>query len=234
MDDLKKLKQNVAALWLAIGGKSPTGRFGLNAIEKAGFECPGMTYTLRNPLLIAKRAHKISQDAAENKVDICLKNDINTTVDTTIVDGSVVELKGFSTWQCALKAALEIIPFKRFVMAHIEATGDQITEESVCSIHKELKRPRPDVVTKPQDYPKYQNWVCNPKNRKSDICIVGVGHKSNGIQTSIVICILPQHCPECGYSSEDPVIASRATAMLITAMYQRLSCPNCKQEFNHH
>ena len=130
MDDLKKLKQNVAALWLAIGGKSPTGRFGLSAIERAGFECPGMTFTLRNPLLIAKHAHKISQDAAENKVDICLKNDINTTVDTTIVDGSVVELKGFSTWQYALKAALEIIPFKRFVMAHIEASGDQITEES--------------------------------------------------------------------------------------------------------
>lgn len=193
-----------------------------------------MTYTLRNPLLIAKHAHKISQDAAENKVDICLKNDINTTVDTTIVDGSVVELKGFLTWQYALKAALEIIPFKRFAMAHIEASGDQITEESVCSIHKELRRPRPDVVTKPHDYPKYQNWVCNPKDRKSDICIVGVGHRSNGIQTSIVICILPQHCPECGYSSEDPVIASRATAMLITAMYQRLSCPNCKQEFNHH
>ena len=85
MDDLKKLKQNVAALWLAIGGKSPTGRFGLKAIEKAGFECPGMTYTLRNPLLIAKRAHKISQDAAENKVDICLNNDIMITIDTIIV-----------------------------------------------------------------------------------------------------------------------------------------------------
>ena len=191
LDDIVKLKQNVSALWLAIGGKSTTGRFGIKGIEKAGFTCPEMTYPVRNPLLIAKHAHKISQDAAENKVDICLRNDITTTVDTTLVDGSVVKLIGFSTWQYALKAALENIPFNKFAMVHIEATGDTVTEECVCAIHQELQRPCPDVVTKPQDYVKYQKWVSNPKNIKSDICIVGSGHpsshRSNGIQTSIVI-----------------------------------------------
>ena len=58
VDGLKQMKQNVSGLWLAIGGKSTTGRFGRNGIKKAGFVCPEMSYPLRNPLLIAKRSHR--------------------------------------------------------------------------------------------------------------------------------------------------------------------------------
>merc|ERR1712110_533227 len=116
-------------------------------------------------------------------------------------------------------------------MICIEA-HENLTEESIINminyIYDGWNRPHPDVIAKPNDYLKYKLWLCNPANRKNDLCIFGIDHKSNGIQTSIVVSVLPQACPECGFPSEDPVIASRATAMLIFAMYLGTTCPNCQ------
>ena len=40
----------------------------------------------------------------------------------------------------------------------------------------------------------------------------------------MVVHIFPANCPLCGISSADPVIISRAKAMLIMATYQRVKC----------
>ena len=64
---LNKLKDNVAALWLAIGAKPVVGSFSINAIKKSGFICPTMRYPLRNPIEIAQKAHRVSQDGAKNR-----------------------------------------------------------------------------------------------------------------------------------------------------------------------
>ena len=106
-----------------------------------------------------------------------------------------------------------------------------MTTESIHSIYDGLNRPHPGLITNPKEYFHHKTWLCTPSKRKNDLCIVGdesVDHRSNGIQTSIVISVLPQNCPDCGYTSEDPVISSRATAMLIISMYRRPTCPNCR------
>ena len=227
VDGLSELKDNVAALWLAIGGKSVTGRFAKKAIENAGFWSPEMSYPLRNPLQIARYSHRVSQDAPKNLLDICLQNDIKSSPDTTIIEGRLIKIdKTYSSYCDAIKAALEQIPSQNYAMIFIDA--DQLDDESLLAIYDQIERPKPDMITKSQEFVKYQKWLCLPQKRKNDLCIFGVKHKSNGIQTDIVVHVLPQNCPMCGFSSEDPVIASRAMAMLIVAMYQRSNCPNCR------
>ena len=226
VDGLRELKNHVSALWLAIGGKSTRGRFGINGIEKAGFVCPKMKYPLRNPLKIAKYAHNISQLAPENNLGICLRNEINITQETNIVEGTLIKVEEiFPSYQKALEIALGKIPSQKFSLIFLDTT-EEILEACIFSIYDNLKRTYPQMITKVQDYFKYQKWLCNAK-KKNDLFIVGVDHNSNGIQTSIVVYVSPEHCTECGYSSEDPVITSRATAMLIIANFVRSSCPNC-------
>ena len=72
-----------------------------------------------------------------------------------------------------------------------------------------------------------QIWLCEPQMRKNDLCIIGKNHRSNGIQTEIVIHVLPESCPDCGHCDKDPVVASRATARYIYAKYHRGNCQKC-------
>ena len=228
VDGLLEMKDSVAAIWLAIGGKSVTGRFAKKAIENAGFWCPEMSYPLRNPILIARYAHSISQDAPKNMLDICLQNDIKSSSDTSIIDGRLIRINTIYSLYCdAIKGAIEQVPSQNFAMIFIDAV--QLDDDYLLAIYDEIERPKPDMITKPQEFVKYQKWLCFPQKRKNDLCIFGVNHKSNGIQTDIVVHVLPENCPMCGFSSEDPVIASRAMAMLIVAMYQRTTCPNCNE-----
>ena len=227
VDGLLELKDNVAALWLAIGGKSVTGRFAKKAIENAGFWCPELSYPLRNPLQIARYAHNISQDAPKNMLDICLQNDIKSTSSATIIDGRLIKINKIHSSRCdALKAALEEVPCQKYAMIFIKA--DHLEEDSILAVYDQMKRPKPDMISTSQEFIKYQKWLSFPQKRKNDLCSFRVDHKSNGIQTDIVVHVIPQNCLMCGFSSEDPVIASRAMAMLIVTMYQRSNCPNCR------
>ena len=160
-------------------------------------------------------------------LDICLQNAIKSSSDTNIIDGRLIKIDTIYSSYCdAIKAAVEQVPSQNFAMIFIDV--DQLDEESLLAIYDEIERPKPDIITKPQEFVKYQKWLCFPQKKKNDLCIFGVNHKSNGIQTDIVVHVLPENCPMCGFSSEDPVIASRAMAMLIVAMYQRTNCPNCR------
>ena len=62
-------------------------------------------------------------------------------------------------------------------------------------------------------------------NFKTDSALItGTQHQCNGIETDIVVHIYPEDCPWCGISNADPVIISRAKALLIVSTYQRLQC----------
>ena len=104
---LKKMKERVTALWIAIGGKSVTSRFALKAIENIGYTCPKMSYPLRNPLQIAKHSHQVSQDAAKNMREMCLQNPIVIQPETNIIEGKLIEIDVIHT-SCldSLKAAI--------------------------------------------------------------------------------------------------------------------------------
>ena len=157
----------------------------------------------------------------------CLQKNIRSDSGISLIEGQLCQIESiYDTCEDALKAALMKIPSTKFAMIFIH--DHLITEISIFNIHNQMKRPQPDTISNAQDFIKFKKWLCFPEKRKTDLCIVGVNHKCNGIQTSIVVYVFPQHCPECDYSSEDPVIASRATAMLITAKYQRQNCPNCE------
>ena len=69
-----------------------------------------------------------------------------------------------------------------------------------------------------------KTWLCDPQTRKNDVCIVGKDHQCNGIEVEVVVHLLPADCPLCGISNADPVIVSRAKAMVIISTYQRLNC----------
>jgi hypothetical protein len=88
IDGLIDMKDNVGALWVAIGAKPILGRFSVKALEKSGFICPSLTFPLRNPLSIAKNAHKVSMDGAKNLKDGILQNNIDISPETNIVEGN--------------------------------------------------------------------------------------------------------------------------------------------------
>ena len=69
-----------------------------------------------------------------------------------------------------------------------------------------------------------KNWLCDPQTRKNDLCVIGKNHQCNGIEVEVVIHIIPADCPLCSISNADPVIISRAKAMVIVSTYKRLYC----------
>ena len=69
-----------------------------------------------------------------------------------------------------------------------------------------------------------KNWLCDPQARKNDVCIIGKDHHCNGIEVEVVVHIIPADCPLCGISNADPVVISRAKAVVIVATYKRLHC----------
>ena len=93
-----------------------------------------------------------------------------------------------------------------------------------------VDREEPIELKESVNYEKYQKWLCQPQTRKNDLIFLGTKHNCNGIQTEIVIHVLPEPCILCDHSSEDPVIASRATARFIMVFYERLTCPQCEKE----
>ena len=77
-----------------------------------------------------------------------------------------------------------------------------------------------------------QYWLCESEKRKNDVIMIGTQHQSNGIETELVVHIYVADCPSCGTSNADPVIISRAKAMLILSTYQRQNCTVMECGFN--
>ena len=130
----------------------------------------------------------------------------------------------------ALKAVLGQIPSQKFVMLILDLEDiSENTVERITEVYNSMKRPDP-LMFKGIPNSLKKLWLCDPKSRKNDMCITEMQHRCNGIETEILTYVLPGPCPNCDVSSEDPVIASRATSMQIIAKYKKSSCRHCEWE----
>ena len=199
-----------------------TGPFLTEKLEQAGFVCPKLSFALRNPQKVAAYAQEIVQERAQNLLFSVLKSPIEVDrLEINIPDGQVIKINNFS-FLCAFKAAIEQIPDLTFALLFID-------NSSIANIYGKIKeafssRQEPFIFKGAKDTLLLKDWFCDPKGRKNDVCIVGRDHHCNGIEVEIVVHILPADCPSCGISNSDPVIVSRAKAMVIVSTYQRLHC----------
>ena len=123
----------------------------------------------------------------------------------------------------ALNYSLDKVPYGKYALVFVDdrdVTGS-VLHELYNSFHQ---RKKPQIFTGTEETANLKKWLREPKERENDFCIVGTQHQCNGIETDIVIHIYPEDCPLCGISSADPVIISRAMALLIVSTYQRVQC----------
>ena len=216
-----------------------SGPFSTTPLEEAGFHCPKFQLALRNPLKIAEFAHKVIQDGAKNLLEYgVLKSPIDTSRSLlNMVEGQLINIKKTNLqFEEAIKESLEKIPHGRYALIFVD---DRDVPGSVFDQIKDLfcSRKEPQIFTGIESTSNLKTWLCEPQKRKNDICIIGTQHQCNGIETDIVVHIYPDDCPWCKISNTDPVIISRAMAMLIVATYQRVQCDcgwrACKEDVDH-
>ena len=124
----------------------------------------------------------------------------------------------YSSCLKALEASLQKLPFGQLALIYIDdETKCETTLENIKKSFGDRSEPCIFSGSKTLDSLQIQLWLCEPSKRCNDLCIVTMKHRSNGLETKVVVYILPAACEECGHSNEDPVIASRATAMLVVA-----------------
>ena len=196
----------------------------MKPLEEAGFVCPRLNFALRNPVKIADYAQKVVQDGGKNFLDAVLRSPIEISKEATnMPEGQLVDTKMVhATSLDALQASAEKIPLGKYALFFIDKT---ISQYEIENIIKEIcNRPLPMIFTGKEGTTTLKDWLCEPQRRKNDMCIIGTQHQCNGIETDIVIHVHVANCPMCGISNADPVIISRAKAMLIISTYKR---PNC-------
>ena len=201
------------------------GPFSTGALKEAGFECITFKFALRNPLLIAKYAQDVAQDGARNLLSGVLRSPIDVSRSTNIPDGQVITIdKSSQPLLVALNATVENIPWLKFALIFID--DNEMKKDIVFDAIKNsfVTRDVYCIFNGTDDTLPLKKWLCEPKSRSYDICIIGRNHQCNGIETEIVVHVLPGNCPMCGISSADPVVISRAKAMFISATYQRYYC----------
>ena len=101
-----------------------SGPFTTEPFQEAGFECPRLSYALRNPLQIAKYAQDLVQNRAENLLHGVLKSPIEVSRTTTnIPDGQVIKHNN-KNLPCldALTKALKDIPSQNFAQGTFSRT----------------------------------------------------------------------------------------------------------------
>ena len=199
------------------------GPFSVKPLEEAGFKCPKLNFALRNPVTIAEYAQRVVQEGPKNSLDRVLRSQINVLKNATnMAQGKLNEIEIiYQTPEEALRAAIEQIPYGKYALFFI----DNYEELGIESIHDALSnRPKPIIFTGQEEAGLLQNWLCGPQERENDIIMIGTQHQCNGIETELVVHIYVANCPSCGTSNADPVIISRAKAMLILSTYQRQNC----------
>ena len=196
----------------------------MKPLEEAGFVCPRLNFALRNPVKIADYAQKVVQDGGKNFLEAVLRSPIEISKEVTnMPEGQLVDTKiVHETSLDALQASAEKIPVGRYALFFIDKTISQYEIENI--IKETCNRPLPMIFTGKEGTTTLKDWLCEPQRRKNDMCIIGTQHQCNGIEIDIVIHVHVANCPMCGISNADPVIISRAKAMLIISTYKR---PNC-------
>ena len=123
----------------------------------------------------------------------------------------------------ALKSTLSEIPYGTYALIFVDDRHMQTkSKENLIKVFSSRREPL--IYSGIEETTELEKWLCEPQKREFDICIVGVQHQCNGIETELVIHVYPADCPLCQISNADPVIISRAKAMLVLATYQRIQC----------
>ena len=197
----------------------------MKPLEEAGFLCPKLNFALRNPIKIAEYAQRVVQDGPKNSLDRVLRSHIDIPKSATnMAEGQLYQLDTVhKTPEEAVRAATEKIPHGKYALFFVD--NHEITKLGLESIFDPVShRPTPMIFKGQGEAGQLKDWLCEPKNRKNDTFIIGTQHQCNGIETELVIHIHVANCPLCGTSNADPVIISRAKAMLIQSTYQRQDC----------
>ena len=167
----------------------------------------------------------MAQDGAKNLLDGVLRSSIE--VNSDLVGGTLIRIeKGDVSCYNAFKAALQaMIPFGKSGLLFIDNRQIMGNFRVIIElVYADLSRKNPIIFEGNYNSYVLKKWFEDPQNRDQDICILGTQNRYNGIETEMVVHVYPKDCPSCGKSDADPVIISRATAMLILSTYQRLSC----------
>ena len=195
----------------------------MKPLEEAGFLCPKLNFALRNPVTIAEYAQRVVQEGHKHSLDRVLRSQINILKNATnMAQGQLNEMEIIhQTPKEALRAAIENIPHGKYALFFID-NYEELGTESILDTFSD--RPTPVIFIGQEQAGHFQNWLCEPEKRKNDIIMIGAHHQSNGIETELVVHIYVANCPSCGTSNADPVIISRAKAMLILSTYRRQNC----------
>ena len=195
----------------------------MKPLEEAGFKCPKLSFALRNPVTIAEYAQRVVAEGPKNSLDRVLRSQINILKNATnMAQGQLNDIDiVYQTPKEALRAAIDKIPHGKYALFFIDKY-EELGTESILDTFSD--RPTPVIFTGQEQAGHFQSWLCEPEKRKNDVIMIGTQHQSNGIETELVVHIYVANCPSCGTSNADPVIISRAKAMLILSTYQRQNC----------
>ena len=198
------------------------GPFSVKPLEEAGFLCPKLNFALRNPIRIAEYAQRVVQEGPKNSLHRALSCHIDISkkasnmAEGQLYDIGIIHL----TPKEALRAAAEKIPHGKYALFFID--NNELGIESILDAISH--RPIPTIFTSQGEAGQLKDWLCEPQKRKNDVFMIGSQHQCNGIETELVIHVHVAKCPSCGTSNADPVIISRAKAMLVLSTYQRQDC----------
>ena len=159
--------------------------------------CPKLRFALRNPIKIAEFAQNVTQGGAKNLLDYgVLRRPVEiSTTSTNLVDGQLIIVDKINLVVVdALETALEKVPNGTYALAFVD------DREMTGNVSKAIKkgfssRNEPGLFTGVEETGELKKWLCCPDKRKNDMCIIGVQHQCNGIETEIVIHVYPGDCP---------------------------------------
>ena len=144
-----------------------SGPFTTEPFQEAGFECPRLSYALRNPLQIAKYAQDLVQNRAENLLYGVLKSPIEVSRTTTnIPDGQVIKHNN-KNLPCldALTKALKEIPSQTFALVFIDDSNmpkpniDEAIEKAFLSRKKPQILKGSDTTSLPEPVLRISLWL---------------------------------------------------------------------------
>ena len=137
---------------------------------------------------IADHAQKLIQEGAKNNLEGVLRCPIKmSTISKNMVEGQLIHSKLIHLCsKDALRASQQKIPFGKYALyfiddTHIACDGGERIKEAFS------QQPMPLIFTGREDTNELKNWLCNPENRKCDMCIIGTEHQCNGIETDVVV-----------------------------------------------
>ena len=152
---------------------------------------------------------------------------------TNMADGQLIKINvQHESPQEALIESIKQIPHGKHALFFLDNENmSKNYSESVLEAFS--TRPMPIIPKESGEMGKFQIWLCESEKRDRDVCIIGTQHGCNGIETDVVVHVYVADCPLCGISNTDPVILSRAKAMLIISTYKRLECPCGWKKHDH-